>query len=67
MLCLNLKLNPLMLFIKSVKNSMAKYQIYAVGAAMVDTGDLQDEFLANHAIEKGVMTLEQSRQAQLQV
>ena len=46
---------------------MAKYQIYAVGAALIDTEvSVSDEFLANHAIEKGVMTLvEQSRQAQL--
>ena len=46
---------------------MAKYQIYAVGAALVDTEvSVSDEFLAKHAIEKGVMTLvEQSRQAQL--
>ncbi|MGB2173085.1 MAG: adenosine kinase [Porticoccaceae bacterium] len=46
---------------------MAKNQIYAVGAALVDTEvSVSDEFLNNHSIEKGVMTLvEQSRQAEL--
>lgn len=46
---------------------MAKYQIYAVGAALVDTEvSVSDEFLKTHSIEKGVMTLvEQSRQAEL--
>ena len=46
---------------------MLDYDIYAIGAALVDTEvEVTDSFLAKHAIDKGVMTLvEQSRQAQL--
>jgi len=46
---------------------MPDYDIYAIGAALVDTEvEVTDSFLAKHAIDKGVMTLvEQSRQAQL--
>ena len=46
---------------------MEKYQIYAVGAALIDTeAFVSDEFLTNYSIEKGVMTLvERTRQAQL--
>jgi sugar/nucleoside kinase (ribokinase family) len=46
---------------------MPDYDIFAIGAALVDTEvEVTDSFLAKHAIDKGVMTLvEQSRQAQL--
>jgi sugar/nucleoside kinase (ribokinase family) len=46
---------------------MPNYEIYAIGAALVDTEvEIADSFLVEHSIEKGVMTLvEQSRQAQL--
>jgi sugar/nucleoside kinase (ribokinase family) len=46
---------------------MVNYQIYAVGAALVDTEvTVSDQFLKQHCIEKGVMTLvEQSRQLEL--
>ena len=46
---------------------MSDYDIYAIGAALVDTEvEVSESFLLEHAIEKGVMTLvEQSRQAQL--
>jgi hypothetical protein len=37
---------------------MAKYQIYGIGAALVDTEVVvSDEFLEQNQIEKGVMTL----------
>jgi sugar/nucleoside kinase (ribokinase family) len=37
---------------------MKKYQIYGVGAALVDTEvAVDDEFLSTHRIDKGVMTL----------
>ena len=37
---------------------MKKYQIYGVGAALVDTEVVvSDEFLQKNGIEKGVMTL----------
>lgn len=37
---------------------MKKFQIYGVGAALVDTEVfVSDEFLKLNAIEKGVMTL----------
>jgi sugar/nucleoside kinase (ribokinase family) len=46
---------------------MKKYQIYGVGAALVDTEVVvSDEFLQNNGIEKGVMTLvDEPRQAEL--
>ena len=46
---------------------MPNCEIYAIGAALVDTeAEVSDSFLVEHAIDKGVMTLvEQSRQAQL--
>ena len=46
---------------------MTTQQIYAVGAALVDTEvSVSDAFLKNHSIDKGVMTLvDQSRQAEL--
>ena len=46
---------------------MPDYDIYAIGAALVDTEvEVTDSFLIEHSIDKGVMTLvEQSRQAQL--
>ncbi len=46
---------------------MKKTNIYAVGAALVDTEvTVSDVFLQDHSIDKGVMTLvEQSRQAEL--
>ena len=46
---------------------MAKYQIYGIGAALVDTEVVvSDEFLKQNQIEKGVMTLvSESRQAEL--
>ena len=46
---------------------MKKYQIYGVGAALVDTEVVvSDEFLKQNQIEKGVMTLvDESRQAEL--
>ena len=46
---------------------MAKYDIYGIGAALVDTEvEVTDAFLDQHQIEKGVMSLvDQSRQAEL--
>ena len=46
---------------------MAKYQIYGIGEALVDTKVVvSDEFLKLNAIEKGVMTLvDEPRQAKL--
>ena len=46
---------------------MKKYQIYGIGAALVDTEVVvSDEFLKLNAIEKGVMTLvDESRQTEL--
>ena len=46
---------------------MKKYQIYGIGAALVDTEVVvSDEFLENNGIEKGVMTLvDEPRQAEL--
>jgi sugar/nucleoside kinase (ribokinase family) len=46
---------------------MPDYDIYAIGAALVDTEvEVSDSFLTEHLIDKGVMTLvEQPRQAQL--
>ena len=46
---------------------MAKYDIYGIGAALVDTEvEVTDAFLDQYQIEKGVMTLvDQSRQAEL--
>ena len=46
---------------------MKKYQIYGVGAALVDTEVVvSDEFLAEASIDKGVMTLvDQARQADI--
>jgi len=46
---------------------MATYQIYGIGAALVDTEVVvSDAFLVQQRIDKGVMTLvEQSRQAEL--
>jgi sugar/nucleoside kinase (ribokinase family) len=46
---------------------MPDYDIYAIGAALVDTEvEVTDSFLIEHSIDKGVMTLvEQPRQAQL--
>ena len=42
---------------------MAKYDIYGIGAALVDTEvEVTDAFLDQYQIEKGVMTLvDQSR------
>ena len=46
---------------------MKKYQIYGVGAALVDTEVVvTDEFLSNHKINKGIMTLvDEERQFEL--
>ena len=46
---------------------MKKYQVYGIGAALVDTEVVvSDEFLENNGIEKGVMTLvDEPRQAEL--
>jgi sugar/nucleoside kinase (ribokinase family) len=46
---------------------MPDYDIYAIGAALVDTEvEVTDSFLTEHSIDKGVMTLvEQSRQEKL--
>ena len=46
---------------------MPDYDIYAIGAALVDTEvEVTDSFLIEHSIDKGVMTLvEQPRQAKL--
>ncbi len=46
---------------------MKKYQIYGIGAALVDTEVVvSDEFLQKNGIEKGVMTLvDEPRQAEL--
>jgi len=46
---------------------MKKYNIYGIGAALVDTEvEVSDEFLSNAGIDKGVMTLvDEARQAEL--
>jgi len=46
---------------------MKKYNIYGIGAALVDTEvEVSDEFLSKASIDKGVMTLvDESRQAEL--
>jgi len=46
---------------------MTKYDIYGIGAALVDTEvEVSDAFLANASIDKGVMTLvDEARQAEL--
>ena len=46
---------------------MKKYDIYGIGAALVDTEvEVSDEFLSNASIDKGVMTLvDEARQAEL--
>ena len=46
---------------------MKKYNIYGIGAALVDTEvEVSDEFLANAGIDKGVMTLvDEARQSEL--
>jgi len=46
---------------------MKKYDIYGIGAALVDTEvEVSDEFLANAGIDKSVMTLvDEARQAEL--
>ena len=46
---------------------MAKYNIYGIGGALVDTEvEVSDKFLANAKIDKGVMTLvDESRQREL--
>ena len=46
---------------------MSRYDIYAIGAALVDTEvEVSEAFLDQYQIEKGVMTLvDQSRQAEL--
>ena len=46
---------------------MPDYDIYAIGAALVDPEvEITDSFLAEHSIDKGVMTLvEEPRQAEL--
>ena len=46
---------------------MKKYNIYGIGAALVDTEvEVSDEFLAKASIDKGVMTLvDEARQAEL--
>ena len=46
---------------------MTKYDIYGIGAALVDTEvEVSDTFLANANIDKGVMTLvDEARQAEL--
>ena len=46
---------------------MKKYQIYGIGAALVDTEVVvSDEFLQNNGIEKGIMTLvDEPRQTEL--
>jgi sugar/nucleoside kinase (ribokinase family) len=46
---------------------MAKYNIYGIGGALVDTEvEVSDEFLADAKIDKGVMTLvDESRQKEL--
>jgi len=46
---------------------MRKYDIYGIGAALVDTEvEVSDAFLANASIDKGVMTLvDEARQAEL--
>lgn len=37
---------------------MPDYDIYAIGAALVDTEvEVTESFLAEHSIDKGVMTL----------
>ena len=48
---------------------MATYNIYGIGAALVDTEvEVSDAFLANASIDKGVMTLvDEARQAELLV
>ena len=46
---------------------MATYNIYGIGAALVDTEvEVSDTFLASAQIDKGVMTLvDEARQAEL--
>ena len=46
---------------------MKKYDIYGIGAALVDTEvEVSDEFLSKANIDKGVMTLvDEARQAEL--
>ena len=46
---------------------MKKYDVYGIGAALVDTEvEVSDAFLANAIIDKGVMTLvDEARQAEL--
>ena len=46
---------------------MKKYNIYGIGAALVDTEvEVSDEFLAKASLDKGVMTLvDEARQAEL--
>ena len=46
---------------------MKKYNIYGIGAALVDTEvEVSDEFLSKASIDKGVMTLvDEARQAEL--
>ena len=46
---------------------MRKYNIYGIGAALVDTEvEVSDDFLSNASIDKGVMTLvDEARQAEL--
>ena len=46
---------------------MKKYNIYGIGAALVDTEvEVSDEFLANASIDKGIMTLvDEARQTEL--
>ena len=46
---------------------MAKYDIYGVGAALVDTEiEVSDQFLLDASIDKGMMTLvDESRQHEL--
>ncbi len=46
---------------------LAKYNVYAIGAALLDTEiEVTEKFLDDNAIEKGIMTLvDESRQAEL--
>ena len=46
---------------------MKKYDIYGIGAALVDTEvEVSDDFLSKASIDKGVMTLvDEARQAEL--
>lgn len=52
---------------KQTGYTMTQYDIYGIGAALVDTEiEVSDEFLAQNNIEKGVMTLvDEQRQNQL--